>query len=1477
MAFRLLLGGLVLLALVLGAELYLREGGLADTAREALVERLGEALGGEVTVESVRLSILPPTLTADGLTLPPKGTGFGGGRVERLQLRLSPWSLLTGGLKSLDIRIQEPHLVFTVPPRAERAAPPGPVAFPDWEQWGFHRVRVRDGRVTVRDGAAEITVTAVGLTGAPDVTLRRYDLALSTGPVAWNATRVLDGASLEVGLEPDRIRVRQAAVEGDPGRLEAAGEVRPAAAEEGEGLYLTLRTTFKGDAAGALGLARRLGAPPLPLAGQVAAEGRLYGTVADLSWDGELSGTDFAWGDDPRRVDALEARVRVGSGQLTVVHAKADAGGGELRGGGDLTLAAPMTYGAQVRADDVSLAWLLTRDLPLGRVSGEARLKGTKGAHPLGTVQWLYRNPGAARPPDDDGERLRERLVARVTEASGLARLEADGAQGHDLTAASPGTRVEAKVTRDPDGALSGTLEARSDDFAELGALFGLDYVHGAAHAKGTLGGTLTDWRVAGRADLMDGRVRTLRVARLVGEGVAEPHRIAFTNVRTGGDGGLRLGGELLLPDPDGGRPELLASVAASAYRVPLWELVGLTTRDDEPLDLDFPVSGHVNLVRGPDGVRAWARIRSGEGSLYGQRVASGEADMWVDHEHLALSDLSMRLPLPQGAAPEAEAAAVVASGALGAAPAPGAEVRADGTLRFADGAYTVTGRTDGLPLAAVDVLAAQAPFLAGTFAGDARLTGDLSDPHLHLEGALRDAAFHGAPVGQGPVAVDLSGWQLRARGELLAPAGREGRARFVYAGVLRSPFSFAVAARVRGTDAVPWVRGLMPEADALAREQLGDDYGLNADGSAAAAGTLEGGPDRVLVKLAGARLTVRGRDAGLAGPARVALADGEVALSGVRLQAEGLDLAVEGGFTPQARYDLRLTGAVGAPWAALVRPDDGYTGGAADLALAVAGPWDAPRVKGAVRLRALEVAPPALQAADAAFTLSGRLAVDGPLADPPAGDVTGVLAPFAVSLSGNRLEAQEVRLAASGGVYRLPGAELAGEMGRLRVEGGWEYARRVGLKAVGSMDLAVLVRQVPGLSQASGLAAVSAEVSGPWEAPTVRAGATLDGGRMRIDAVQQTLDVDTASLLFTDGKVVIDSLEGSLGGGPVTAEGAYDTATREIRMVLTLDAYPFRAIPGLSGVVDGELLLAGRFPAPTLSGDLHVRQALYDRRMQWGSWLMDTVTSGRTEVARNVPLGDTRLAVRIYGDEDIVVDNNLAKLVLDLDLALGGTLQEPGLLGRVDVRQGEVYFRDHTFTVVSASIDFVQPGRIAPDLDVVARTTVDHALPDDPLRTEAIDVDLSLTGPVEKLQLTLTSRPDMPQADLLSLLAVGRTTEELAGAGSGVGASEATYIATGPLQSQLEEQVHRYIGLDQFQVEPFYSDTASTSSSARLTVGKKLFDGKGLVIYSTTLDAAQQPVVQLTYRLSTRTSVLLEQDEEGRAGGEMRFRFRFR
>jgi len=1472
LALRLLVGGLVLLALLAAGELYLAQGGLSGPVRDMLVARLGDGLRADVNVERVRLSMFPPSVTVRGLEVGPSDgpSGLSGGTVEELRVKVSPWSLLTGGLGALDIRAREPDLAFTLAPAAPGTQPGSLPVGSGWEIYGAHRVRVEGGTVRVTRGDTVVVAEGIQLTGAPDVTLRRYLLDLGAADVTVNGAPLLSHSAVAVSLETDRLRIRTAAFDGEAGRLELAGEVRFKDADGDAGTYVSVRTTYQGTAAGAVALAGELGAPDLDLRGRIGAEGRLYGAPETLAWDGEVTGEDLALADDPRRLEQLDARLRVGGGRLEVVHVKVRAKGGEARADGGVDLKPPHAYEARVRADDVPLAWLTGRDLGLGRVSGEARLAGSAGGRPQGTFQWRYRDGGGAI-PDDEGEPLLDRLAVRLAAGSGTGRLEPDGTQVHAFSVQTAGTHLDADVTLGPDHALDGTLVAAAGDFSEIGALFHLDYVHGKTDVDARVSGTLTDYRLAGEVHLADGSVRALKVARLVGDMVLEPGRLRFSGVRAGGDGAMRLGGEVDLPKPGQPHHTLGATLAASVHRVPLNQLVGLV-HHGEPLELDIPVSGKLNLVSHPDGTLfVWSKVHAEAGSIYGQPVEDARADMWIDRDALALADAVFRLP-----APEAEGDAPVVVEGLGPTAPAGPVVTGDGTLTWQEGRYEVSARTDGLPAAAVMRVHDAVPFLAGRLSGTAHLTGDFSDPDLRVDGTLQGAAFHDEALGQAEVHLALSRWQLRVHGRLLAPAGLEGAARFVLYTHLKDPNRFAIAARYDDADAMPWVRGLLPAVDALARTELGADWGLSASGSIAAAGSFRDGPERLLLKTRDARIVTGGRSAHLDGPARVTLADGRVRISGAVLRSEGLRLEVVGTLVPQERFDLAIRGEAGSGWLAHVRPEYGFAAGASAMDLTLAGPWDAPEVAGTVRPRSLVVAPPTLGEAGVSFALTGEITVKGPLEDPPRGDVTARLTPFVLTLRGNDLSAAEARLTATGGTFHVDPVELAGELGQVRVSGGWTEGRTVGLRAVGNADLGVLARQVPGVSKAEGRAAVSGEMTGSWDAPTIRAGVTVDSARIQIDALDQTLEVAALSLLYTDGRFVLDTLEGRMGGGAIVAEGSVDAGTGEVKAVVSLDSYTMHPVPGLTGVVDGELLLSGRLPAPMLSGDLHVRHAVYDRRMQWTALFVEKVGGG-AEVAQNVPFGEMRLAVRVYGEDDIRVDTNVANLVLDMDLALGGTVADPGLAGRVDVRHGEVEFRGHTFTIVSASVDFLDPSRIAPYLDVLARTTVEHSLPDDPLRTEPIEIDLALNGPADRIQLTLSSRPDLPQADLLSLLAVGRTSDELAQAGSGVGASEATYLATGALQSQLEEQLHRFAGIDRFQVEPFYAESSSTSGSARLTVGKKLFDGKGQVIYSTTMDAAVQPLIQLSYRLSPRTSVLVEQDEEGRAGGELRFRIRFR
>lgn len=1464
MRLRLLIGGLVLLALAFGAELYLSQGGLSRPAREFITERSAAILGESIAVDKVRLSLFPPSVTVYNARFPEVSDAFQGGEVQELRVRVSPWSLVTGGLRVLDIDVVAPRVVLVVPvPDAEghQEMQIGNLSIPavDWKAWGSHRLTVSEGEVEVLYGDSRVRAEGVDLYAAPDVTLRYLAAEISTRQVLVNDNTVLTSSSTKVELHPGKVKVATATFTGEPGQLTVSGELRSGG--ESPVINVGLKTEYSGTAAGAVALASHFGARLPPFSGGIEASGRLYGTADNLNWDGEVEGQYLALPDEPRRLDRASLRIRANREAVELVHFQLVLGTGEIRGSGDLRFKDNPGYDLRVRADDMSLAWLLQEQVALGTVGGEGHLTGRMWERPRGVMEWSYRNDA---PADDDPQGKDappwRRIAVKLSRAQGIVQIETDGAQEHEFTLETPTARVEGVGGTDKEGALFGQLDASADDFVEVGRLIGLPYVHGRTTLTSTVSGTVENFRLDVAGTLEKGRIGGIRVDRLTGTAVLTPDQLLYRDVRIAGDGSIRLEGVLRLPGKDRPGSRRIDYLAADLRDVPLAPLAALfSAPESEPLETNFPVTGKVHVIHSPDTLFAWGEARAGAGTLYGQKITDGRGRLWIDWDHIALTDASFGFP----------------SGDQRAA------VEGYGKYWWESEQHEIKLTSGGLPLGAVDYLVETVPEFSGVFIGKASMVGDFDDADLRFSGKVADFGYYGMPVGIMHFESAMSGWQLRILGDLKVPAiddEHETVARVAFYTYLEDDLPFAASVRMLGSDAVPWVRGMMPEADEVNREELGEDYGLRSWGRMAMSGSLENEPEHMLMVLDDLTVTTGGHEAGLDGPSRITLEGDLLSTERFSLVAEGLNYTVSGSMVVDESYDMTITSTASWQWLDHLWPEYGFRGGEASFEGHLTGGWDTPEISGDYRLLELVVLPPELAQVNAEITVSGRGNVVGPLEDPAFGNIQAALSPVHVSISGYELDAAgEVTVTSRKGVYHLSAVELSGEAGTVQVSGDWEYRKTMNLQMVGSLRLSELVRQLDELEQGSGSAQVNVEVFGPWESPQVKAGMSVESGQARVAALNQVLQVDTASILLSEGRLVLDSMEGKLGGGTISAQGAYEIDDRNVRFIASIDGYTAHPVSGLTGIVSGEMMLSGSLPAPTLSGDLHIERALYDRHVQWEEWVMDAVAEKQEEIALTVPFADTRLAVRVYGDKGVLVDNNLAEIELDLDLVLGGTIAEPAISGRVDVRSGEIYFREHTFEVIHASLDFVHPDRTEPYLDMMARTTVEQSLPDDPLRTEPIEVDMAISGPLEQLDIVLTSRPEKSHVELLSLLTVGFTPEQLEAAGSGVGRTEATYIATAKLQGQLAEQVHRFTGIDQFHVDPDYADDATADSTARITVGKKLFDGKGQVIYSVVMDDSQDPLIQFTYRLSSRMSLLMEQDEEGRKGGEMRFRIRFR
>jgi translocation and assembly module TamB len=122
----------------------------------------------------------------------------------------------------------------------------------------------------------------------------------------------------------------------------------------------------------------------------------------------------------------------------------------------------------------------------------------------------------------------------------------------------------------------------------------------------------------------------------------------------------------------------------------------------------------------------------------------------------------------------------------------------------------------------------------------------------------------------------------------------------------------------------------------------------------------------------------------------------------------------------------------------------------------------------------------------------------------------------------------------------------------------------------------------------------------------------------------------------------------------------------------------------------------------------------------------------------RNPYLERMRFDVGIETDAPLLVNNNLAKAGLNLDLRLAGTYYQPSLLGRITLEEGgELYFAERSYAVERGAITFTSEQKIEPSFDILART-----------QTAGHDISLLISGGgAEKIQTTLTSEPPAQQA----------------------------------------------------------------------------------------------------------------------------------
>ncbi|MBI2149607.1 MAG: translocation/assembly module TamB domain-containing protein, partial [Acidobacteria bacterium] len=355
----------------------------------------------------------------------------------------------------------------------------------------------------------------------------------------------------------------------------------------------------------------------------------------------------------------------------------------------------------------------------------------------------------------------------------------------------------------------------------------------------------------------------------------------------------------------------------------------------------------------------------------------------------------------------------------------------------------------------------------------------------------------------------------------------------------------------------------------------------------------------------------------------------------------------------------------------------------------------------------------------------------------------------------------------------------------------------------------------------------------------------------------------------FSRDQIMLNGVEGRVRGGAVRARGAASIergAIQKMNIQIEADGVAYRGTPeGLRAVLNARLVLSGSWSSPLLEGNVQLQSLAY--RSSFEEFL--EMLTERSVSSEPSPLGRFRLSTHVEGSRNITIQNQLADVEARIDVDVKGTFDDPSVTGHVEASGGTLLFQGNRYRIVRGNMDFVDPLKIEPVVDVQAESEV-----------RDYRIMLSVTGRGDKLNLYMRSDPPLPDLEIVNLIAGGRTREEIATRlGAAAPTSEQLFQrgAASILFDLLQQRVGNragLLGLDRVRIDPSLLG-ASNNPGARITLSEQVTKDLS-VTYSQDLSSNRQQVLLIEYFLNRNTSILASRDELG-LGLDIRLRTRLK
>jgi translocation and assembly module TamB len=442
--------------------------------------------------------------------------------------------------------------------------------------------------------------------------------------------------------------------------------------------------------------------------------------------------------------------------------------------------------------------------------------------------------------------------------------------------------------------------------------------------------------------------------------------------------------------------------------------------------------------------------------------------------------------------------------------------------------------------------------------------------------------------------------------------------------------------------------------------------------------------------------------------------------------------------------------------------------------------------------------------------------------------------------------------------VVTLQPTEIRGTGTSLRLQGRLPLAGNDSptLSANGSVDLHILKIVAPDISSA-GTLALDVRASGTAAKPTVAG--QLQFKNVAVNTADAPIGVEklNGTLDIANDRVQVSNMTAQVGGGHVSLGGsiAYQPAV-QFNLALQGQSIRLRYPEGLRSLLDANLAFSGNTQASTLNGRVLVDSLSFTPDFDLASF-SDQFSTGNTPSQPG--FADTvRLGISVQSQEDLNARSSQISIAGRAALQVGGTAADPVITGRTTLTSGELFYHNVRYELQKGVITFDDPNETHPVMNVSVGTIV-----------EQYNLTLTLRGPLDKLTTSYVSDPPLATADIINLIARGKTTQESAASSQSTDSMIASQAA-----SEVSSDVQKLAGISSLQIDPLIGGN-NQNPSARIALQQRVTKNL-LFTFSTDVSQPGSEMVQGEYQLNKHWSVSTARDQLGGVSVDGRYHTRF-